>query len=93
MERASTTEPKGKTMPARKWAACLAAAAILASAPVLARTAAPLPAAETNLGAEGGSTLFTDWGTAEYAIAAVVAGLAIWGIVELVDDNDEPVSP
>jgi hypothetical protein len=69
-------------------------AAILAAAPAVAQNAAPAPAAETQLGSQGESAQFPA-GAGAYVIGAILAGLLIWGFIELVDDNnnDEEISP
>lgn len=77
----------------KKIATVLTMAALVAAAPAVAQaTAAPAPAAETSLGSQGESAQFENMGTGGYIIAAILAGLVIWGIIELVDD-DEQVSP
>ena len=75
----------------KKIIAAVAATALLSAAPAGADAlAAPGPAGEKGSG--GGQ--FGDMGPEMWLLGAVVLGLAIWGIVELVDDNDEdPVSP
>lgn len=76
----------------RKFVTAVTAAAVLATAPAMASAAkAPAPAIETSLGQKGEGALF-GMGDAGYVVAAVLAGLLIWGFVELVDDN-ESVSP
>ena len=77
----------------RKIVTTLTAAALLAAAPAAAASANALaPAAETKMGSGGESAQFENMGTAGYVIAALLAGLIIWGVVELVDDN-KSVSP
>jgi hypothetical protein len=76
----------------KKIVSAVAAAALLSAAPAVAQaTAAPVPATETGQG----SAQFDEMGPAVWILGAVAVGLAIWGIVELVDDDDEeePVSP
>jgi hypothetical protein len=75
----------------KKIIAAVAATALLSAAPAVAQaSAAPVPAVEK----ASGSAQFEDMGPEMWLLGAVVLGLAIWGIVELVDDNDEdPVSP
>lgn len=70
-------------------------AAALVAAPAVARAAAaPAPAAEPALGSQSESAQFENLGPAGYVIGAIVAGLLIWGFIELVDDdNKETVSP
>lgn len=79
----------------KKIIAAASAAALLASAPAVAQTAtAPAPATESQIGSKGANAQFAEMGPAAWIVGAIVVGLAIWGIVELVDDdNDEPVSP
>lgn len=78
----------------KKIVTAMTAAALLATAPAVAQTAAPAPAAEPALGSKGESAQFEDMGPAAWVLGAVVVGLAIWGVIELVDDGDEdPVSP
>jgi hypothetical protein len=86
----------------KKLAASAAAVALLAANPAVAQVASSagslsvakaLPQA-----ARAGSSLRGEnkqiEGTGLYVLGAVVVGLAIWGIVELVgDDNDDPDSP
>ena len=78
----------------KKIIAAVSAAALLASAPAVAQTAtAPAPATES-VGNRGANAQFAEMGPAAWIVGAIVVGLVIWGIVELVDDdNDEPVSP
>ena len=78
----------------RKIVTAVTMAAILAATPAMAQSVAPAPAAETQLGSQGENAQF-GLGPHGWIIAAVVAGLVIWGIIELVDDDndEEPVSP
>lgn len=75
----------------KKIIAAVAATALLAAAPAVAQAAAaPVPAVEKT----SGSAQFEDMGPEMWLLGAAVLGLAIWGIIELTDDNgDDPVSP
>lgn len=76
----------------KKIVTAMTAAALLAAAPAIAQASkAPVPATETGIGSDGESSLF-NMGAGGYIVAAVLAGLLIWGIVELADEN-ESVSP
>ncbi len=79
----------------KKIITAVTAAALLATAPAVAQTAtAPVPATESEIDNRGANAQFAEMGPAVWIVGAIVVGLAIWGIVELVDDdNDEPVSP
>ena len=67
------------------------ALALVAAGPaVAAAKAAPVPASETNVQAEG--AMFEELGAAAYIAGAVLLGLFIWGLIELTDDDDG-VSP
>lgn len=69
------------------------AVALVASAPAVAAAGAPVPASETTLGAKGESRQFEDLGVAAYIAGAVLLGLVIWGLIELIDDDGDTVSP
>lgn len=75
----------------KKIISTLTAAALMAAAPAVAQAAAaPAPAVEKSTG----SAQFEDMGPAVWVLGAVLVGLAVWGIIELVDDDDgDPVSP
>ena len=76
----------------KKIMTAITVAALMATAPAIAQASkAPVPAAETGIGSDGESALFK-MGAAGYVVAALLAGLLIWGIVELADD-DKSVSP
>ena len=76
----------------KKIVTAITAAALMATAPAIAQASkAPTPATEAGIGSDGESALFK-MGAAGYIVAAVLAGLLIWGVVELTDDN-ESVSP
>ena len=81
----------------KKIISAITAAAILAASPAVAQVAsAPVPATESTAGAEGANAQFEEMGPAIWIVGAIVVGLAVWGIIELIDDNDDddlPVSP
>jgi hypothetical protein len=66
-----------------------ATAAHASSAQSLSLSNAPARAAT----AAGDSNELAGAGAGAYVIGAIVAGLAIWGIVEIASDDDEPDSP
>ena len=66
-----------------------ASAALALSLAPIAAQAAPQPA--PRVGVEAGESEHLV-GTTMWIVAAVVLGLAIWGVIELTDDN-ETVSP
>lgn len=74
--------------------AALAALSMIAAAPAVAQSAAPLslaPAARAGEGTQGSSELV---GTTAWILAAIGLGLIVWGIIELTsDDDDAPTSP
>lgn len=55
----------------------------LANAPEIGRTSS----------AAGASNAQSEAGVGFYVVGAIVAGLMIWGIVELVSGDDDPDSP
>ena len=63
----------------------------MATAPATAQiAAAPTPAPEARLGSNGESA---QWRTEYYVIGALLLILAVWGLVEILDDNNDSVSP
>ena len=71
--------------------ALLAVSLTLGAAPAAARVT---PASiEPRRAAAVGSAQFEEWGAQAYILAAVVVGFAFWGLIELLDDNEEEVSP
>jgi hypothetical protein len=80
-------------MLSRKLTALLAASMIFGSSAAVAQSAQPASTAVARAAAptQNGSQLE---GTTIWIIGAIVVGLAIWGIIELTDDNnDNPSSP
>ena len=85
----------------RKLSAALAAMALVAAGPASAQAsarAAPptvAPAAEAGLGSQGESAIAGRQGARIYVLGAIIAGLAIWGILGLLKkkDDEDPISP
>ena len=68
------------------------AALALAAIPAFAQ-AAPVPAAESSLGAQGESRQFGE-NTVGYVLLAAFAIASVWALIEIVDDDDgDSVSP
>ncbi|GAA4818522.1 hypothetical protein GCM10023232_14000 [Sphingosinicella ginsenosidimutans] len=83
-------------MISRKLTAVLAASMIFGSSAAVAQSAQPLSLSQSPAVRAGAPTQKANQleGTTIWIIGAIVVGLAIWGIIELVDnDNDEPSSP
>lgn len=70
----------------------LSAATAVQAAPAQALSLSNTPAAVRASSTAGASNEAVG-GAGFYILGAVVAGLAIWGIVELASDDDEPDSP
>ena len=70
----------------------LAATAVQAS-PAQSLSLANAPEVTRASTATGASNAQSGTSTGVYVIAAIVAGLMIWGIVELVSGDDDPDSP
>ena len=68
----------------------LVAASLVAAPALAAPRTAPKPTAEK---IAGGNALFDEWGTEAYLIAAVLTGLAVWGLIELSREGDQTASP
>lgn len=76
--------------------AALAAISLMAgSSAAIAQSAQPLSLASARAGAATEGSDLTGRGPGFYIIGAIVLGLVIWGIIELIDDNetDTPSSP
>jgi len=75
--------------------ALLAASMAFGSSAAVAQSAQPLSLAQSAPVRAAAPTEDSNqlYGTTIWIIGAVVLGLAIWGIVELVDDNGRPSSP
>jgi hypothetical protein len=85
LDTALQYEGKGNML--RRTVSTISALALVA-VPVAAQ-AAPQPAPRTGAATEDSQELV---GTMAWILAAIGAGLVIWGIIELTDD-DEPSSP
>lgn len=70
----------------------LTAAAVQAS-PAQSLSLANAPEISRASTVAGASSAQSETGAGIYVIGAIVAGLMIWGIVELVSDDDDPDSP
>ena len=83
-------------MLAKNLTALLAASMIFGSSAAVAQSAQPLSlshapsAARAGASTQNGSQLE---GTTIWIIGAIVVGLAVWGIIELTKDNNNPTSP
>lgn len=74
----------------------LSAAVLMAVSPAVAQSnAAQSPSLSARSGAElSGESELDSMGPGTYIIGAIVLGLIIWGIIEVLDNgNDEPASP
>ncbi len=82
-------------MLARKLTALLAASLLFGSSAAVAQSAQPLSLAQSAPVRAAAPTGDSNqlYGTTIWIVGAVVLGLAIWGIIELVDDDNNPSSP
>ncbi|MBB3764442.1 hypothetical protein [Sphingomicrobium lutaoense] len=77
---------------------CAAAAAALIAAPMTAAGAATRPAAAVPTMTTSATTAIDDdgsygWDAGTLVVGAIAAGLFIWGIITLLDDEEEETLP
>lgn len=84
-------------MLSRKLTALLAASMVFGSSAAVAQSAQPLSLSHSTAAVRAGAPTHDSnklEGTTIWIVGAIVLGLAIWGIIELVDNgNDNPSSP
>jgi hypothetical protein len=83
-------------MLSKKLTALLAVALVGASSSAIAQTAQPLSLAHSPAAVRAGAPAQDAnqlEGTTIWIIGAIVVGLAVWGIIELTNNNNNPTSP
>jgi hypothetical protein len=79
-------------MISKTFAAIAALSMVAASGPAAAQSLAPPTAVQVGEPVADASAL-EGKGPAFYVISAIVLGLIIWGIIELIDDEEDSISP